>query len=181
MGAEKATLRLGGIPLLEIATRKALALTQEVHVVGARAKFGEDAIEDVFPGQGPLGGIHAALCSTSTEMNLVLAVDVPFVPVEFLRFLRRRAESCSALVVVPRSRHGWQPLCAIYRQGFREAAEQALKAADNKIDMLFARVAIQIIDEQEVQDAGFSPAIFDNLNTPEELARAQTRLRKEQS
>src|SRR5579864_1959006 len=134
MGVEKATLMLDGVPLLEIATRKALALTQKVYVVGLRTRFGADAIEDVFPGQGPLGGIHAALSASHTEMNLVLAVDLPFVTIEFLRFLQRHAESSSAMVVVSRSASGWQPLCAAYRRDFRAAAEQALKTGHNKID-----------------------------------------------
>lgn len=181
MGLEKATLLLGGVPLLEIATRKVLALTQKVFVVGPRSKFGAEAVEDIFAQRGPLGGIHAALSASQTELNLMLAVDLPFVTVEFLRFLQQQAESSSALVIVPRTESGWQPLCAVYRRDFRQAAEQALKARRNKIDSLFAMVPIRIINEQELLNAGFAPAIFDNLNTPEDFARAQLRFGKEQS
>ena len=30
-----------------------------------------DVIEDRFPGCGPLGGIHAALCATQSDLNLI--------------------------------------------------------------------------------------------------------------
>lgn len=173
MGSDKATMLLGGVPLLEIATRKALALTESVFVVGPRSRFGAHAIEDVFPERGPLGGIHAALSQSSTELNLMLAVDLPFVPVPFLQLLQRQAVSSRALVVVPRLPSGWQPLCALYKKAFCASAEQALTAGRNKIDALFASLPIRVIDQAEIEAAGFTPAIFDNLNTPEDFERAR--------
>ena len=179
MGSDKAELRLSGAPLLEIATRKALALTSQVYVVGPKPKFGSEAIEDIFPDRGPLGGIHAALSASHTALNLMLAVDLPFVPLEFLQLLQHRAERSGALVVVPRTPSGWQPLCAIYRTQFRELAEQSLNAGHNKIDSLFASASVEVLDESDLKTAGFTPAIFDNLNTPEDFARAQPRFEKE--
>lgn len=179
MGSDKAELRLSGAPLLEIATRKALALTPQVYVVGPKPKFGSEAIEDIFLNRGPLGGIHAALSASRSELNLMLAVDLPFVPLEFLQLLQQRSERSAALVVVPRTAHGWQPLCAIYKTQFRDFAEQALSSGHNKIDSLFASRPVEVLDESDLQTAGFTPAIFDNLNTPEDFAGAQVRFEKE--
>lgn len=181
MGADKATMLLGGVPLLELATRKALVLTQQVFVVGPRSRFGANAIEDVFPDRGPLAGIHSALSSTQTDLNLLLAVDLPFVPVAFLRFLQEQAESSDAVAIVPRTAAGWQPLCAIYKAGFRGPAEQALQAGKNKIDALFASVRHLALDEPRLQAAGFTPAIFDNLNTQADFERARLRVKKEKN
>ena len=80
-----------------------------------------------------------------------------------------------ATVVVPRTGGCWQPLCAIYRREFASAAESALRAGRNKIDRLFAEVPTRAIEEQELQAAGFSPALFRNLNTPEELEAEKRR------
>lgn len=178
MNSDKALLRLGGSPLLEIATRKALAIIDAVFVVGPRSKFGPEAIEDVFSDCGPLGGIHAALSTRRAELNLMLAVDLPFVEIEFLRYLRREAELSSAVVTVPRMDSGWQPLCALYRSAFLARAEQALREGRNKIDALFNQLQLRIVEQAELQKAGFTPAMFDNLNTPEDLARAERRLAK---
>ena len=179
MSSDKALLRLGGRPLLEIATRKALAVTDAVFVVGPRSKFGPEAIEDVFPNCGPLGGIHAALATSSAELNLMLAVDLPFVEVEFLRYLRHEAELSSAMVTVPRTDSGWQPLCAIYRSAFFARAEKALREGHNKIDALFNQLQLRIVEQPDLLSAGFKTEMFDNLNTPEDLARASARLEKE--
>lgn len=64
-------------------------------------KFGNSAIEDIFPGQGPLAGIHAALRASASELNLMLAVDTPFVEPRFLRYLVDEARKSGAIVTVP--------------------------------------------------------------------------------
>jgi molybdopterin-guanine dinucleotide biosynthesis protein A len=76
-------------------------------------------------------------------------------------------------VTVPRSARGWQPLCAVYRRQFADAAEKALHAGRCKIDALFTPLETQAIEEQDLERAGFSATMFRNLNTPEELAQAR--------
>jgi molybdopterin-guanine dinucleotide biosynthesis protein A len=71
--------------------------------------------------------------------------------------------------VVPRDATGWQPLCAVYRREFAHAAERALLAGRNRIDVLFDAVRTRVIEREELEGAGFSRSIFRNLNTPEEL------------
>jgi molybdenum cofactor guanylyltransferase len=175
MGTDKAFVMLAGETLLARALRLCRAVSSQVLIVGDRRKFGPFAsvVEDVFPGCGPLGGIHAALRASQTDLNLVLAVDVPFVSPALLQSLVARARDSSAIVTVPRTLHGWQPLCAIYRRAFADAAEQALDSARYKIDALFDEASTMVIGEDELQSAGFSPQAFRNLNTPEELANAR--------
>jgi molybdenum cofactor guanylyltransferase len=175
MGTDKAFVMLAGETLLARALRLCRAVSSQVLIVGDRRKFGPFAsvVEDVFPGCGPLGGIHAALRASQTDLNLVLAVDVPFVSPALLQLLVARARDSSAIVTVPRTLHGWQPLCAIYRRAFADAAEQALDSARYKIDALFDEASTMVIAEDELQSAGFSPQAFRNLNTPEELANAR--------
>jgi molybdopterin-guanine dinucleotide biosynthesis protein A len=64
---------------------------------------------------------------------------------------------------------GFQPLCAIYRRSFAVLAEEALRAGKYKIDALFAVVTTRVIEEEELRAAGFSPRLFANLNTPEDV------------
>jgi len=171
MGSEKAFVVLDGKTLLERAMHTLRTLTQDVIIIGARSKFSMYApvVEDIFPHRGPLGGIHAALTATHTHLNLVLAVDLPFVQESFLRFLLKAAQETDAMVVVPSAAGGWQPLCAVYRKVFGKAAEEALKVGRNKIDLLFGPVPVLTIPEQEIIRAGFSLDMFRNINTREDL------------
>ena len=97
MGRDKAFLELGGRTLLDRVIELANAVAPTVRIVAPQEKFLTIArtIEDVFPDCGPLGGIHAALTCTSTELNLVLAVDLPFVEVDFLRYMIAQASQVS--------------------------------------------------------------------------------------
>jgi molybdenum cofactor guanylyltransferase len=171
MGTDKAFILLDGRTLLARMLDLARRVTSNVYIVGDPAKFAPFAptIEDIFPGCGPLAGIHAALRSSRTDLNVVLAVDVPFVSLALLSYLVSRAKNLDAAVTLPRAAGGFQPLCAVYRRSFAGAAEKALGGGRYKIDGLFDQTNTLIVGEEELESAGFSPRIFRNLNTPEDL------------
>ncbi len=177
MGHDKALLELDGKSLLARALELAAAVSANVFIVGPKERFVPHTrvIEDIFPEQGPLAGIHSALSHSQSELNLVLAVDTPFMLAEFLRYLLEQARGTRAVVTVPHANGAWQPLCAVYRPAFRPLAEQALKARRNKIDPLFAATTIRAIDEEEIKRLAFDLRMFDNLNTPAEWQRALRR------
>ena len=174
MGTDKAFLQFEGQTLLARALDLVRGLTSEVRIVGPAQKFASHGlvIEDVYPGCGPLGAIHAALSGSPTDLNLILAVDLPFVTESLLQFIVGRAGATDALVTVPRIAGGYQPLCAVYRRAFAPLAEAALQAGRNKIDALFTAATTCTLEEAELRRFAFSAAMFDNLNTPEDLRRA---------
>lgn len=173
MGTDKAMLELEGRTLLDRTIELARGIAENVSVVGDPAKYRSFApvVEDIFPRCGPLGGIHAALRSSQTQLNLILAVDTPFLSTEFLQYLTRKALDAGALVTIPRTARGWQPLSAVYRRDFADLAEKSLRAGRYKIDALFEPARTQVISEAELQTAGFSLDMFRNLNTPEDLKK----------
>ncbi len=175
MGADKALVEYAGRTLLARALDVARSVTPNVRIVGGPEKFAPFApvVEDIFCDCGPLGGIHAALQSSLTELNLMLAVDTPFVSWAFLQYLISQARKApEAAVIVPRSDGTRQPLCAVYRREFADVAENALRAGRNRIDRLFEEARTRVIEQEEFEAAGFSPALFRNLNTPEEISGA---------
>lgn len=176
MGTDKAFIEFQGRTLLARAIDLARSVTPDVHIIGDPRKFAAFApvVEDIFPGCGPLGGIHAALRSSSAELNLMLAVDMPFVTPDLLRYLISRAGNSAATVTVPHCGGGNQPLCAIYLRTFSDAAETGLKQGRFKIDALFAKGSAQVISEADLKRKGFFAEMFRNLNTPEQLADARS-------
>ena len=176
MGSDKAFLELDGKTLIRRMLVLAQTVTPKPRIVGSATKFRSfaEVLEDEFPGCGPLAGIHAALRVSEGELNLILAVDMPFVAAEFLQYLVRQAAASDALVTVPRAEGRWQPLCAVYRREFAEVAEQSLREGRYKIDPLFRRVKLCSIEDDELRERGFSPDMFRNLNTPEDWRSAET-------
>ena len=178
MGTDKAFVDYRGCTLLARALDLARLVTPNVRIVGSQAKFAPFApvVEDIFRDCGPLGGIHAALRASLAELNLILAVDTPLVSPTFLQYLISQARSePEAIAVVPRLNGRWQPLCAIYRREFSDAAENALRAGRYRIDRLFAVVRTRVVEQEELEGSGFSLAMFRNLNTPEELEAEKQR------
>jgi molybdopterin-guanine dinucleotide biosynthesis protein A len=176
MGSDKAFLDFGGQSLLHRALGLARSVVPDVRIVGDPQKFTAFAptIADIYPACGPLGGIHAALTATTTDLNLILAVDLPFLDTRFLQYLIAASES-AATVTVPQAGGHLHPLCAIYRKQFLAPAARALAENRNKLDALFSEVEVQIIREEELKAASFTPSIFRNLNTPEDLAENRRR------
>jgi molybdopterin-guanine dinucleotide biosynthesis protein A len=171
-------LSLEGRFLIEHAIHQA-RVADDVYIVGPKDKFSAygRVVADIFPDAGPLGGIHAALKRTRTELNLIVPVDMPFLQRDFLRYMLDVALKNTATVTVPRSGGKLQPLCAVYRREFLEPAETALKAGQHKIDALFSSVETAFIDIEgaEIKERGFDAAMFDNINSPDDYQRAAGR------
>jgi molybdopterin-guanine dinucleotide biosynthesis protein A len=177
MGQDKALLRLAsGQTFLENALAVAGAVAGQVGIVGSRHKYGSyawagEVVEDIFPERGPLGGIHAALTASTTEWNVILAVDLPGISFELLHWILKIARESGAQVTIASVRGGLHPLCGVYRRSFGQAAEKALKEGHNKVDASFDRGSLRILTEGEVRAAGFTPEMFANVNTPDEFQK----------
>ena len=177
MGTDKAFLVLDGRTLLARMLEIAQSVSASVRVVGERSKYESFApvVEDVFPGCGPLAGIHAALRFSTTDLNLILAVDTPFVSAALLDYVLLRARNSTTIAILPRAGGGLQPLCAVYRREFSNFAERALAAGQYKIDRLFDQASVLIIPQEELERAGFDAALFRNLNTSSDVASLHNR------
>src|ERR1700692_69301 len=172
MGQDKAFVEFQGRTLLARSLDLARTLSPNVYIIGRKDKFAPFAsvVEDELPDHGPLGGIHAALRASPTDLNLILAVDMPFVTRALLQHLVAQAQAApEAVAVVPRWDEGWQPLCALYRRKFADAAAAALRAERNRIDLLFDAASTRVIAKDELERAGFSSDVFRNMHTLKEL------------
>lgn len=178
MGQEKAFLLFEDEPLVLRLLTIVRSVVEDVSIVGSQNTFPgfNNVVEDIYKEAGPLAGIHAGLNFSNHEWNLFLAVDQPFMSPLFLRYLLTEAQKSPALVTVPRINDMFQPLCAVYRLGFKEIAAQALQTGHNRIDKLFREQEIRVIDLTEIIREGFDVGIFTNLNTPQELELARSNI-----
>src|SRR5437762_14123443 len=89
MGQDKALLDWHGQTLLEHMVNLLRKVADQVHVVG-RAP-----LPDRLPGLGPLSGIATGLQASKTDANLFVAVDLPHLTEDFLKYLQSRIENSS--------------------------------------------------------------------------------------
>src|SRR6266566_1257366 len=113
MGRDKARLPYRGGTLAEWVARQVELAAQSATLVGnpvGNVELG--GIPDLYPGQGPLGGILTALHHSATDWNLIVACDMPEVSAEFLGALLAAAEGSGADALLPRGPSGQpEPLC----------------------------------------------------------------------
>jgi len=177
MGQDKAAVTLNGRTLLEHALAALRTVCRDVAVLGTYERYGSLApvYEDIHPGCGPLGGIHAALSNSQTAFNLVIAVDTPFLVPDFLSYLAERALESGMVVTTPEIDDYTQPLCTVYSLDFLPIAERAIRSGSYKITPLFPRGKTLVIKESELKRFAFGAEMFENLNTPEDMDRARRR------
>ena len=184
MGRDKALLEFRGRALFAVALDKLLALELTPAIAGSRPDLGKYApvIPDNFPGSGPLAGIESALSVSREDLNLFLPVDLPLLPVDFLRWMTARARETSAPATIPHLQGRPQPLCAIYHRALLPGIRAALADGDGKVMLAIQNAAattgakLDFFDVETVT-AAFSPGPqfsfpqrwFQNLNTPADL------------
>jgi len=131
--------------------------------------------EDTECNEGPMAGIMTGLRAVETEYAFVAACDMPFLDPSLIDRLFERATGRDA--AVPRVGDGWfQPTHAVYRAStMADACEAALAEGSQKIISPLFALDYVVIEEDEVREYA-SLDTFENINTPEELARAAERL-----
>lgn len=179
MGQNKALLEFEGKPLVLRMAALVQSAGRDATVIGPPELFapiGLEAIADIMPGAGPLGGIVTALGHSGAEWNLIVAVDMPRLTTEWLLFLAERALRSSADVVLPRSERGPEPLCGVYRRRCLEPMRAALERGVRKVtDGLAGPPACRVEEIGRTEWIRFAPdgRLFENINTPAEYEQAQ--------
>jgi molybdenum cofactor guanylyltransferase len=179
-GADKASLVIGGARIVERQLAALAGVTDDVRIVAndaARyADLGVRVVADAIEGVGPLGGVYTALLDARHAWVLVLACDLPFVPAALLE---RLAAECSSGeqtdAVVPRTRRGLEPLCAVYQKACAARAKAQIARGDYRMTALLAALHVRELGHDALAPYD-GDALFDNVNTPHDYARARGRI-----
>jgi molybdopterin-guanine dinucleotide biosynthesis protein A len=130
-GSDKAVYPVEGRPMIERVHEAVASVVSPVLIsVGEEGRsYGLPArtVVDVFPGAGPLAGIHAGLAAAETPWLLVVAVDMPFVSADALTLLLDAIGEDSRPVVASSAEGRIQPLLACYPVAAAPIAEMLLK------------------------------------------------------
>lgn len=176
MGTDKALIKVNDDNMLESAVRALDGGFSEL-IVSANNKsydsLGIKTVSDIFPGRGPLAGIHACLLASGNDLNFVVPCDMPFIDVKLALYMVELADGFD--VVVPKIGDYYEPLFAVYNKSCLPAIEAHLKAGRNKVTMLYTNSELKIrnVTKAEIEKFGHSENIFFNVNTPVDLEKAK--------
>jgi molybdenum cofactor guanylyltransferase len=166
MGQDKALLNWRGRTLVEHMVELLSSVTRDVRVVG------RPPLPDVIEDCGPLGGIATALQTSQTDANLVVAVDLPFLIEDFLKYFASRLDSCPSAVLACSLPTG-VPICLGLRRSILPLVTHGLSMGQRSVSNFISSVDSKLLSAWELESAGFGPSMFRNVNTPEDYLNAQ--------
>ncbi|CAB4801592.1 unannotated protein [freshwater metagenome] len=172
MGRDKAVIQIEGARMVDrVAAALAAAGCSNVVAVGPRQLAGDLAhIDDLYPGEGPLGGVLTAMGSVASVDSwlCVVACDLPWLDVDSIDALHRAVASAAAAgqnaaevdVVVARTDRV-EPLCALWNPRCRDAVQQAFDSGQRSV--------LEVFKALNVIEVPVRPLALRNVNTPEDL------------
>ena len=184
-GAPKGLVHVGGRRILDRVVDTVRAVTGSLPLLVANApdatswRADLETVPDARPGFGSLGGIYTAVAAAPSPV-LCVAWDMPFVPEALLGRLVHDFTAGGYDAVVPESsgRRGLEPLCAVYGPACGPAIARRLDTGDLKAISFHADVRVGILPLADVRGFGEPDELFFNVNTPEDLARAEALWRR---
>ena len=177
-GGDKGLLTLGGGTILgHVIDRldpQVAKLALNANGDGARfADLGLPVISDSISGfAGPLSGVLAGLdwaAEKGASHIVTAAADTPFFPCDLVAQLLLAAETAGKEIAMARTTDGRHPTFGLWPTALRDDLRSALQGGLRKV--------VLWTDQHGAATAHFpDDAAFFNVNTPEDLAKAQAML-----
>jgi len=179
-GSDKAFAQLNGKTMLVRMCELLRTAIGEVRIIASSSSYapGETAVvPDLWPGEGPLGGIITALedaqrHDATTTHCLIVSCDMPFLNAGWLAYLGARAAASPAQIAVPRSQYGLEPLCACWRISGVAALRQLFEGGTRKVTEAFKHLDTEVLDEAHWKRFDSAGRLFWNMNTPQDYQSA---------
>ena len=186
-GRDKSALVVGGRTILDRQVAELSRVTDDILLVGGQSDTTSRPAGDItirvvpdrVSGQGPLGGLDAALAAARDDVVFVLACDMPFVTSELVAYLIALATVPASAdrpaAVVPATNRGYHPLCAVYTRACqvivsRQLAERVLALVD-LLGLMRASdgIRVRVVTERELDVFGDPGHVLANVNTQAEF------------
>ena len=179
LGLDKSLLRVGDHWLLKTIMDSLSALSDDLILVGSNrrqfARLAARVVPDDFPGVGPLAGIYSGLKAMRHNRGMFLACDLPFLNLHLLRFMILLSPDFD--VVIPSVGGNTEPLHAIYGKACIEPIRASLERKDHRVVSFFPQVRVRYVSPSEIELLDPDHLSFFNINSAEDLSRAEYLLR----
>ena len=183
LGYDKVLETIGNTSLLERVISRVNLLSSEVIIVTANELTNLELVDypklrilcDIYPGQGPIGGIYTGLATSTSFYNLVVASDMPFLNHNLLHYMIQLSANFD--LVVPRVGNLVEPLHAVYTKRCLASIEQMIKQDKLSVNQLFQLVKTRYVETEEIERFDPKHLSFFNINTKADLKRARELVR----
>jgi molybdopterin-guanine dinucleotide biosynthesis protein A len=175
MGSDKASRPFAGGTLLSHAVAR-FGVPGRPVLVSTRSPdvpipAGAERILDPEPGLGPLAGIAALLGRAPAPWLLVVPIDLPLFPAGCGRVLAEAAHDCDAVVLTWKGRV--EPFPVLLSRGIAPLVDDLLRAGLRRADAFHAQARCRVTAFEDAFCGSDGATAFLNVNSPDDLARAE--------
>ena len=173
MGRDKGALPFGDESMLDRIIRIARSIAGDVIVVARRDQrvpAGVTVIHDPVEDLGPLAGIAAGLAASKTDLNIVVACDMPLIRRQVLQRLAAMTEDHDACVAIVDGHAS--ALCGVYRTRVAATAQILLDSGERRVMRLLDNVQTKRVDAALLRDIDPDLETFISVDTPEKYRAA---------
>jgi len=179
MGKKKSEIVLGNMTLLERVVQKLKPLCPHIIIVtshGESISLPETvSITDPIPGYGSLMGLYAGL-KHAKDSVFAVACDMPFINTALIQYMIENASGWD--MVVPKPGGLYEPLHAIYAPACIPFMEEMIERDEHRIIGFYDKVKVLELEDEELDRFDPERKSFFNINSKEDLARAEELLAK---
>ena len=165
MGEDKGLMTLYDKPMIAYVLEEFEKLTANILIISNNdnyQRFGFPVFKDKHKEKGPLAGMLRGLEQSTTEKNIILSCDVPYLKVEVINYLLERSEERDATVAQHQERI--HPLIGIYQKRCTPVFENQLKKGALKITDSFNNLDVLYVNMDR-----FDQRMFKNINSKRDL------------
>ena len=173
-GRNKALEKIAGMTLVERVITHLTPITGRIVLItdGDNGRFSEikstEAVTDIYPAKGPLGGIYTGLSASNTVANIVVACDMPFINTALLSHMVEISPGFDA--VIPRwPNNQIEPLHGIYSGSCIPVMKKRLENDQLSISECLKEMRVRYFDQAEFSK--FDPEFqsFFNINNQADI------------
>ncbi len=124
---------------------------------------------DIYPGCGPLAGIHAALTRVKSEKIFVVGCDMPYIKAEVIQFICDQYAN-NADAVIPETPNGLEPLHGLYHKNCIQQLSSELQLGQRRVQQFFAKMKTVIIPWPQIALLDPLQTSFQNINHQHDLS-----------
>jgi molybdopterin-guanine dinucleotide biosynthesis protein A len=173
MGFDKQFLQFRNRSLLRFHGRTLSELFDQIIVVTNSPQLYQGTnftlVSDEVRDKGPLAGLHVGLKAARSHYVYLLACDMPYLNLDYVRFMQQRLQAARADICVTQQGDYLEPFNAFYSRQLVPDIETYLSRGRQSLFRFIRSHDTLYISEQEAR--GFSPdwGMFLNLNTRQEF------------
>jgi len=165
MNEDKGLMLLNGRPMIQYVIDVLEKVIDQIIIISNNTdyeQFGHPVYSDLIKEKGPLAGIYTGLYYSTSEKNIVLSCDVPYVNEELISFLI--SEHQNHQITIPVKEDRTHQLIGIFSKSCEVNFSLSIEKNELKLMDAFKNLNLNIVNANH-----FDKQLFMNINSPSDI------------